>query len=189
MKKTLLLFALTSALLCKAQPDEMLFYYTWQLSQININGQTNIPFNDELNNSTVTVNFYDTTPYTFVLKVCKTLSGEIEYPSENIMVFPSEFSVSGDACTLPENNDFETLLFSFFQNNLNIALNYGIGIVKPDPPTYYPIIYAPNGDWVEFHEALLSTASFDQKMFLVYPNPVSEELNVKKTFILKIFLK
>lgn len=180
MKKILLLFALAFTLICKAQPDDMLFYYTWQLSQINIEGQTNIPNNSELNHSNVILYFYETTPYTFSLQVCQTtLSGEIEYPFLNTMVFPNELDISGDPCELSENNDFKTLLFSFFQNNLNISLDYQIGIVDFDPPTYYPFIVAPNGDWVEFHETYLNVESFNKKMFFVYPNPVSDRINIR----------
>lgn len=178
MKPIFLLFFVLSPLFCKAQPDNMLFYYSWQLNQINIEGQTDIPYNAELNYNVI-LNFYDTTPYTFSLKVCQTLSGEIEYPANNVMIFPSVLTVSGDACTLSENSDFEALLFNFFQSQINTEFTYYIGIVDFDPPNYFPIMIAPNGDYVEFHETYLGVESFDKKLFSIYPNPVSDIINVR----------
>lgn len=181
MKKILLLFVLASTLLCKAQPFELIFDHPWYLFQFQIDGSNNqIPFNTEVSNAILT--FYDTTPFTFDLEICQTLSGEITYPVHDKMLFLGDFIFTGNECTLPENSDFESTIFGFLQGLIDEELFYDYTFVDPDPPNNILTIYAPNGNFIEFTEVpnpILSVDSFHKKMFSIYPNPVSDRINVR----------
>lgn len=181
MKKKYLFFVLLSSLYCKAQPFDLIFDHPWYLSQMQIDGSTNqIPFNTEVTNAIL--NFYNTTPYTFDLEVCQTLSGEITYPNHDSMLFPGVMSLSGDVCTIGENIDFETALFNFFQSHIGEDLIYDYIFVDPDPPNNILTIYSSNGNFVEFTEVprtILGIEDHYKKLFSVYPNPVSERINIR----------
>jgi len=181
MKKIFLLFVLVSPLLCKAQPFELIFDNPWYLEQMQINGNYyQIPYNTEISN--VTLHFYDTTPYTFSLEVCRTLSGEITYPNFDTMLFPFALSETGTPCSLGDNSVFETDLFIYFENLVGVEFFYDYTFVDPDPPNYYVTLNFSNGDYLEFNEvanSVLSTEDFNKKRFSVFPNPVKDKIQVR----------
>lgn len=180
MKKILVLLALASTFLSKAQPDDFLFLHPWYLYQANINGQTQIPNNSELFN--VVLTFNETTPYTLDLEACRTLSGVIEYPSSFTMFFPNPLSESGAPCVETENLDFENAVFNFFQNLVGTEFSYDFTIVDFDPPTYFLFIEDGEGNYVEFTEVprtILGVNEYDNKLFSIFPNPVTDKVQVR----------
>tara|TARA_R110002072_G_scaffold110599_4_gene238450 strand:- start:6878 stop:7594 length:717 start_codon:yes stop_codon:yes gene_type:complete len=181
MKKIYLIFILLGTLNSTAQPFDLIFDHPWYLFQMQIDGSNNqIPYNSEVSNAIL--NFYDTTPYTFSLEICQTISGEITYPNFDTMSFLGGMSITGNECTIEENLIFETTLFDFLQSLIDVELVYDYTFVDPDPPNNILTIYAPNGNFIVFTEVpnpILSLNSFDQKIFAVYPNPVSEVVTVK----------
>lgn len=181
MKRIYIFFILLSPILGKAQPFDLIFDHPWYLFQFQIDGSNNqIPFNTEVSNAILT--FYDTTPFTFDLEICQTLSGEITYPVHDKMLFLGDFIFTGNECTLPENSDFESTIFGFLQGLIDEELFYDYTFVDPDPPNNLLTIYAPNGNFIEFTEVpnpILSVESFHKKMFSIYPNPVSDRINVR----------
>lgn len=181
MKRIYIFFILLSPILGKAQPFELIFDHPWYLFQFQIDGSNNqIPFNTEVSNAILT--FYDTTPFTFDLEICQTLSGEITYPVHDKMLFLGDFIFTGNECTISENILFETTLFNFLQSLSGEELFYDYTFVDPDPPNNILTIYAPNGNFIEFTEVpnpILSVDLFDKKLFSVYPNPVTDRINVR----------
>lgn len=181
MKNFYLFFALLSPLLCKAQPLDLIFNNPWYLEQTSINDlYYEIPYNTEVSN--VILNLYDTTPYTFDLEICRTLSGEITYPEHTSMLFPGEFNITGNECTIAENIDLETALFNFFQSQIGEELFYDFTFVDFEPPNYYLTIYNQKGDFIEFTEVprtVMGIEDHNKKLFSVYPNPVFDRINVR----------
>lgn len=181
MKKIYLFFAILSTLASKAQPFDLIFDHPWYLEQIRIDGTfLQIPSNGEVTNAIL--NFYETTPYTFDLKVCQTLSGEITYPNYDAMLFPVGLTITGDACTISENIDFETILFNFFQSQIGVQLSYDYIFIDPGPPENILVIFSPNGDYIEFTEVpnpILGVESFNKKMFSVFPNPFTDKITIR----------
>lgn len=181
MKTIVLFFVLSCTLFCKAQPFDLIFNHPWYLFQMQIDGSTNqIPFNSEVSNAIL--NFYETSPYTFSLEICQTLSGEITYPNFDSMSFLSGMSITGNECTIAENITFETSLFDFLQSLIGEELFYDYTFVDPDPPNNILTIFAPNGNFIEFTEVpnpILNLDSFDKKIFIIFPNPVTDKIQVR----------
>jgi hypothetical protein len=163
--------------------DPELFNHTWYFNNGELNGDPFLP----TENLTAELYFYS--DYIDVgYPYCEGgISFEdILYDGGNTFEILGDSPFLIDLCVFPDDENELTfmnkhnLLYSDYQNTgiANNPFTYTITTVN----NYFQLtIENDEGDWAVYNSVLLSTASFDQNSFALYPNPVKETLQINNS--------
>jgi len=152
--------------------DPQLIENTWYLQNVIIDGQSNIPPppNDEV--PFVYINF---STDSFSTAGCDQLSGEVEYGTSGAtFFFPDVIDQTFLDCENEENNLFDDIYFSFFYDSQTEIFTYEITTETNGSKTL--VIISASGDEAIYSSELLSSYDFANSSFVIYPNPVKDEL-------------
>ena len=171
----LLFFFLTTSLLSFSQ-DTRLFENTWYLHNLIIDGVDNIPpVNDEI--PYVAANF--TEPDLFSTGMCESGGGgQVVYNGTTEFTFLELIFLTGGCYeNFPYNENFNQLYVGqyWFASDQN-PYSYTITEIGSDRTLS---ILNSNGDEAIFGNELLSTISFDNESFSIYPNPTNEFVHIE----------
>jgi hypothetical protein len=160
--------------------DPLLYEFPWYLNSIEIDGVSyEAPLNAEV--PFVTAVFSETTP-NFLSAVCDSAEGDIiSVEPFTSFSFPSGLNITTVVCTDGDNEIFENLYFNnFFLDNIDQPFEYGIYIIDSEIPTYGLSIWWGEGShWAHYFDEVLSIPTNELASITVFPNPVSETLNLK----------
>ncbi len=171
----ILFFILFAYFSCNAQ-DPQLFENTWYLQNLIIDGQDNLPPNNE-DVPFITVSFNENLFFTFV---CDGLDGIVIYNN-------SQFSFDSWSMTLggcfginaTENAVYQGIyLGEFFISNIDNPFTYSI---TDEGSSKTLVIFSSNGDEAIYSSVLLSTQDYSTNLFTILPNPVKDELFISGT--------
>ena len=124
MKKLLLIFIACFTVAQSAAQDPELFENTWYLTNLFIDGESNIPpSNDEVEIVTLIAN--DATNE-FSTGVCDFSGGVVNYSSTASEFIFTEYTETLGECGYLENDTFQHLYFPFFSTNLSNYFTYEI---------------------------------------------------------------
>ena len=156
--------------------EQELFYNSWRLFGLNIDGQNyTVPSNEEI--SHVLLDFGEN-PDNLITGICNTLDGELTFDITTwSFTFPNGVSTTLILCDNPDNSAFEGLYFSLFEDNINNPFTYDIGHVD-FPEWWHLVIYAENGDYAEYEWYSLSNQDNQKTSFTIFPNPVMDQFFV-----------
>ncbi|GGD82073.1 T9SS type A sorting domain-containing protein [Planktosalinus lacus] len=168
-----------------AQTIEILLNSEWYLAESNVNGvsisleNSGVPIFHSPHNENFFLHYYGVScfesfevTYTDVTETSFNLSTIIEYVSCNY--------------TDPDEIAAVELYLSFyfelpFNTNSTPRNPFSYEWVDGGFPVDDLIITNPEGDWLLYRTAFLSTPTFHQNSFALYPNPVNETLQINNT--------
>jgi len=174
-----LLLALLITSSSYSQISELLYDIDWFLDSIEIDGVTySAPSNSEV--PFVTLDFSKTTP-NFLTSICNDGFGDIisVEPFESFS-FPDGLVVTLSECVDPDNVIFEDLYFNtIFLDNIDQPFEYFTVIIDNEIPTYGLFIMSADGNWAFYYDKVLSVPSNELGAVTIFPNPVTEKLNLQ----------
>lgn len=185
MKKLLFLTFLFLNLQAYSQLNDFIYQYDWHLKAGFHNGEIDPSANVEVEN--VLLNFTNEDGDSMKTTYCMNGMGMIDGDWQSFSFEKSSFDITGMACDLPNNTDFESRYFSFFTDNINEVFEYEIGYIWIEEPYHYEIwhlyIFDINGDYVYFEDApyILNTQEDNLTNISIYPNPTSDILTIETT--------
>ncbi|HBY66317.1 MAG TPA: hypothetical protein DEG69_00220 [Flavobacteriaceae bacterium] len=173
-KLLLFLITLSTYVNLFAQEPELL-NNTWYLQNLTID-DTDIfrPSNNEVQNVSATFEATGEMNH-FFSTVCESLDGTMTFDDPNSQFSYIELNQTlGEGCTDSDNADFEATYFQFYFNNAEDPFTYEI--VNSEGDEMQLIITGDNGNQAFYSNTLLTSNSFSEISFKIYPNPVSETL-------------
>jgi len=182
--RIVLLIALLVTGLGYAQIHSSLYDNTWYLNSIEIDGVSySAPANAEV--PFITLDISETNP-NFLTSICNDGFGDIEAvdPLDSFR-FPNGLDVTLLECEDPDNVIFENLYFNeFYLNNIDETFYYHFYIIDSEGPSYGLSIYwGPNqnqSNWAHYFDTVVLSVPTTQLPYVsVFPNPVTETLNIK----------
>ena len=180
MRRTLLTLMIGLGLWNAQAQDPILFEYDWMLVSVRVDGVNGvIPSNSEVNLVELSLGEL-AAPHDMLTSVCNVLIADnVQYPDIGEIVF-SEMAQTLIECTIPSNDVFEGLYFSFFFNHADEVLNYGIGIIDaPEDGDVFDLkITSTSGDILTFLSKPLSLEEFQLNQLVIYPVPAADFLNI-----------
>jgi len=158
--------------------DPQLFEHTWYFVNGEFDGEEFLPVNNLQGELSFTIDFFEVN-HTF----CQEDGfSSIEYGEPNFFFNLGEFLVVlVGICGEPEQTDFMHKHYSIYGDyqdtgEANNPFNYTIESIND---FLQLTITNGEGDWAVYNSVLLSTPTFDQKSFMMHPNPVKENLNIQ----------
>ena len=162
-----------------SQIEPLLYEIEWFLDSIEIDGVTySAPSNAEV--PFVTLDFSETTP-NFLTSICNDGFGDIipVDPFESFS-FPDGLNVTLSECVDPDNVIFEDLYFNtIFLDNIDQPFEYFTVIIDNEIPTYGLGILSADGNWAFYYDEVLSVPTNELGAVAIFPNPVTEKLNLQ----------
>ena len=159
--------------------DPQLFENTWYLQELTVDNITYLaPSNNEI--SEIPANFYvPNEGEEFNTSICNTASGSnIVYENANLS-FPDGLGITLIECDLAVNFNFEMLYFQgFFFDNGTSPFAYEILTAGT---TKTLVLTAQDGDQAMYGDRLLAMEDFEEASVPIYPNPVTDKLNLHTT--------
>ncbi len=173
----ILFFILFAYFSCNAQ-DPQLFENTWYLQNLIIDGQDNLPPNNE-DVPFITVFFSE---IQFETGVCDAMSGGIIYDNLNSQFSFDSWYMTFGGCfgiNATENAVYEGIyLGEFFISNIDNPFTYSI---TDEGSSKTLVIFSSNGNEAIYSNELLSTQDYSTNLFTILPNPVKDELFISGT--------
>ncbi|MFK5983143.1 MAG: T9SS type A sorting domain-containing protein [Flavobacteriaceae bacterium] len=177
MKKLLIIVILAGSFNSIAQ-DTRLFNNTWYLHNLIVNGEGNIPpVNNEL--PFVALDFIEV-DQTIETSACPESAGggEVIYNGTTSFNLSTFAYLAGGCYGDPENEIYNTLYIEdYWANNTFGDFAYTI---TEDGSNITLVVTNPSGDTAIYGNELLSSESFNENSFTIYPSPASTILNIEK---------
>lgn len=153
---------------------------SWQLASLVVNSQ-DVALPRTISQIPLTLTYEDSNG--FDTEVCNVLVGHGDYNSVEGQISLSVLNQTFSMCPDDEANIFESAYFNFyFSNAEGKKLDYEI-IDNSTSSTL--IITTPNGDQATYDaNALLSNDDFEPFKFSIFPNPVTDILNISTNSII-----
>lgn len=155
--------------------NPQLFEHKWYLHNVIIDNQDNLP----PHNSEVGIIPLDISLNELFTEVCAPLIGSvIEYSTTEDIFTITEFMQFATDCINQENQQYQSLYFNtFFRPQLGTRIfiyQIQVGANESKRVT----LINEEGDQAIYGDAPLSVPGFESSEFLVYPNPVENELSL-----------
>jgi hypothetical protein len=172
MKKFYALLMLTIVNVSFSQ-DSRIFQNVWYLTNIIVNGVSNIPPNGDM--------YIDFRPTNFTVKACTTMYGSVNFGNNNTSFSASNYLYTLDLCPNPPADNYQSIYFPFFHDgiyaNLSAVYNFTYNISESLGVKTLTINSMFNQQAV-YSSVSLANDNFEKLDFSFFPNPSKEYLEI-----------
>lgn len=160
--------------------DTRIFENVWHLTNVIVNGISNIPPNGNMN-----INF--TSPTNFYAYACNTMYASVTFESNNTNFSASNYVYTLDFCSNPPAENYQNIYFPFFYdgNNPNPLSVYNFTyIISELLGVRTLIINSMFNQQAIYSSVMLSNENFEKLDFSFSPNPSKDylEININNGF-------